>query len=169
MQVPASGAGAGGDCAQGRAGPDLQVASQQRFTSNVWLELCPCAALVCSICPVNAWIIMSMDIIGGTSLCPSSSSCRTTRWAVTGEARARQCLLYRGILPLIADQPSAADAVDATDRQLEFALQHVRLFVSCWSATTLHCCTPSSCQRGCFRPTRASEGLRDKFISDSWD
>jgi hypothetical protein len=48
------------------------------------------------------------------------------RWAASGEARARQCLLYRGILPLIADNPSVADAVDVTDRQLEFALQHVR-------------------------------------------
>lgn len=55
-----------------------------------------------------------------------SSQCYSCRWALSGEARARQCLLYRGILPLIADKPSAADAIEVTDRQLEFALQHVR-------------------------------------------
>lgn len=56
---------------------------------------------------------------------PRPDAGQTSKWAVSGEARSRQCLLYRGILPLIAREPTAADAMDATDRQLEFALQHV--------------------------------------------
>jgi hypothetical protein len=80
------------------------------------------------------------------------------RWAISGEARARQCLLYRGILPLVANKPSAADAVDATDRQLEFALQHVRTPVA--PAAQLWACLQALIRvlrlRSCSHPTERS-------------
>ena len=45
------------------------------------------------------------------------------RWG--GSHRATQCLLYRGVLPLLAHTPTHRDSIDTTDRQLEHAIDFV--------------------------------------------
>lgn len=52
-------------------------------------------------------------------------------WTCSGEAPARQCLITRGLLPLLAEGSARATVTDTTDEILVAAIEHAKAMKYC--------------------------------------